>query len=208
MCTAVKGPQFGTQHNPLSPKVKTQMHTLWRSKPEENTPAVLARRFGISANRVRAVVKLKEREEVRRKEGDRWNDEIETTLWGLVEDQDIQARGRSRIAQESADELPPHDDFVVTKDSFSTEEVVRVLSALSNKTAKVHAPKASDAPEEVQEVVQDAEDAEAQPNERWRFVFKDTADERTFAVRDKDGPLKKVTGSAPRKGPGPRRNAH
>lgn len=35
---------FLSQIKPLSPKVKNQMHTLWRSKPDENNPATLARR--------------------------------------------------------------------------------------------------------------------------------------------------------------------
>lgn len=188
------GPMFGTSIKPLSPKQKTQMHLLWRTKPEENTPATLSRRFGVGIERVNAILRSKQTEEVRIKEGDRWKDDIEKLVWGQIEEETHAPRREGAEEAESKGVLM-QSKFVVTNEEVGSEAVVALLEKLSSKKAKVHTVVEEEAPlveEEVGSVAQ-------QPNARWNFVFKSTKDESTFAKRDKgEGGFKAVTGGSNR----------
>jgi len=145
-------------------------------------------------DRVKAILQLQQSEESRKAEGDRWDERITNVLWGMVKEGDSgkrRARHRDGVADGIADKgVHLESKFVVTPDSVETEEVLHLLEKMSSKGAKVNTKaEAAKAAPYAEEVV---DDIPAQPNQRWKFVFKDTADESTFAVRDSDGVFKRV----------------
>ena len=155
-------------------------------------------RFGIGVDRVKAVLRLQQEEESRKKEGDRWDDSITKLLWSVVRESDATTGRRPR--QRGAIAAPGEDKgtlmetkFVVTPDEVEAKEVLDLLEKMSSKKAVVHrtaAAKEAAVPYSETPV----EGAAMQPNRRWKFVFKDTADESIFAVRDTDGVFKEVAG--------------
>lgn len=147
---------------------------------------------------MKAVLRLQQEEESRKKEGDRWDDSITKLLWSVVRESDATTRRRPR--QRGAIATPGEDKgtlmetkFVVTPDEVQANEVLDLLEKMSSKKAVVNrtaAAKEAAVPYSETPV----EGATMQPNRRWKFVFKDTADESIFAVRDTDGVFKEVAG--------------